>query len=165
MVHGIIEGKWGDTLNASKIVAFYRKPGSEGNETKAIILQAISNGVYKKLKFDPWFGIGVYPETSTIVSVFFYDVDDNGLKELIIVESGAIRCSTEIVRYNEETKKDETITVGASCEDCGYKIYGQNMNSDTVDPIGGDENYEWQCNAKTIKDVLNSQKKKQNDGR
>jgi len=154
IVHKVISGNWGDSLHPNKIIFFYQNDSLQENQTCGIVLQKISNNSYKKLKLSHSFGIGVYPRTSTIESVFFYDTNKDGLKELIVVEKGSRRCSTELSEYNEKTKKYETSVGMATCDICGYIIFGQNVDSDIIKILGSDENDEWKCDAKTIKTVL-----------
>jgi hypothetical protein len=163
IIHSIIEEKWGDTSYLKKVVVFYRNRGSDESETNAIVLQLISNNRYKRLKFDYTFGIGVYPNTSTIESIFFYDTNYDRIKELIVIEHGTVRCLAEVVEYNEETKRNDTITMSASCDLCGFTIFSQKVNSDNIEEIDGDESDEsdeWQCDAIFIKGLLEGRKKK-----
>jgi hypothetical protein len=160
IVHEIIEGKWGDTTSAQKIVVFYKDGDLDEIEKKAIVLQLISGYRYKRLEFTYSFGIGAAPNTSAIESVFFYDSNENGLKELIVIGLGVFRCYTDYVEYNEETKRNDTLETIVSCDLCEYTIFEYNVESGNIEVSDQHDDFEGNCNVNTIKGILEDKKKK-----
>jgi hypothetical protein len=146
----IIEGYWGRTLNPFKIIGFYQN--SDNDDKKAIVLQLSSDNTYKRIEFDYTFGIGLFPQThSEIKNIFFQDVNEDGIKEMIVVESGEIRKEYTSEEFNEETQKMQTITLNPLGDYCEYSIFEQDPNNENIRLIDSKENKDGTCDDATIK--------------
>jgi hypothetical protein len=139
----VISGKWGDTTYSNKIIGFYLDSIEWGK--KVLILQAMPGNSYTRLKCDYLIGAS----TSSITSVFFYDTDKNGTREMVILLAGIKRC------FDEE---DESIS--GACDFCEYLILEQKNKSVTIGLLEHNEDFPGNCDAKSVKEFLKNKKTK-----
>ncbi|MCT4640213.1 MAG: hypothetical protein N4A72_21125 [Bacteroidales bacterium] len=118
-LHPVLEGYWGDTSKGKKIMTFV-DDCSICNENKSIslmVFQPVGDGKnYILITYNDLGGVGVY--NTIIESLFYYDVDKNGSKELVIIQSGEVRVYGTIEDVDEDGN-----TVLRSTSSCCENIY------------------------------------------
>lgn len=114
--HGVIEGDWGDESKGEKIMVILDSPIiDEYDRSTLLIFQPVGDGKnYILIPVNGLGEVGIY--MSGVESMFFYDMDDDGSKELFIIEHGELRVDTVIEEEDENGKMIEYHTT-ACCED------------------------------------------------
>lgn len=114
--HDILEGYWGDESKGKKIIAVIESPMIEVyDKATLLIFQPIGDGENYILILSNEVGdVGVYQ--SSVISVFFYDLDDDDVKELFLVEHGELRVHVTLDEEDENGNIIEYETT-ACCED------------------------------------------------
>ena len=147
-------GKWGQLTFGNKLTVFYSKflewrSGfiyfSWDNFDVLFVLQEVSKNKYIKLKMpfgyeDPFGDIksfedillfGYYDLQSVITGSFYYDFDNCGEKELIVTGEGSDRQWIDNVttRYNEKTKKYDSVGSYSTVPIRGYYVFKQDSTN------------------------------------
>lgn len=114
--HDVIEGYWGDESKGKKIMVILDSPIiEEYDRTTLLIFQPVGDGEnYILIPSNDIGEVGVY--ISTVLSVFFYDLDDDNVKELFIIQHGEVRVATVLESEDENGEIVEHHTT-ACCED------------------------------------------------
>ncbi len=114
--HQVIEGYWGDESKGKKIMAFYNDPMiEEYDRATMVVFQPVGDGKHYILIISNEIGTpGTYYEG--VESVFFLDVDDDGFKELFVLEKGASRVPV-IMEEEDDAGNVKEIHTSACCED------------------------------------------------
>jgi hypothetical protein len=122
LLHTVIEGYWGDESKGKKIVAFTSLPLlQEYDKATMLVFQPIGDGkhyivsLYNDLNYP-----GLY--YSGIASVFFVDANDDGHKELFVLEAGEVRVATTIYEEGDDGNITSYETT-ACCEE----VYATNI--------------------------------------
>ena len=114
--HDVIEGYWGDESKGQKIMAILDSPIiEEYDRATLLVFQPVGDGEnYILIPSNDIGGVGVY--LSSVLSVFFYDLDDDNIKELFIIEHGEMRADVVIEVEDENGEITEEHTT-ACCDD------------------------------------------------
>lgn len=115
-VHDVIEGNWGDESKGEKIIAIIDAPIiNQYDRITLLVFQPVGDGEsYILIPYNEIPGVGLY--LTNIRSVFFYDLDDDGFKELFILKHGEARVEVEIESEDENGEFTRHKTTGC-CED------------------------------------------------
>ena len=115
VIHPVLEGYWGDESKGKKIMAFYNSYMIEGyGRASMVVLQPTGNGRSNIPIFYNDLGVNSrYYEG--ILSVFYLDVNQDGIKELGILEKGGNRVATTVEYMNDDGEMVEEETT-ACCE-------------------------------------------------
>lgn len=127
--HKVIEGFWGDESKGKKIMAFYSENlVKEGyDRSTMIVFQPIGDGKnYIMLLFHHLGNTGVYHQG--IISLFYYDVNKDGYKELVLLEKGENRAIITLEEINEEGEIVQIETT-ACCEETYNTIVIEQVNN------------------------------------
>jgi hypothetical protein len=113
--HTVLEGYWGDESKGKKIVAFFDCPVKEQYSAGSVIVfQPVGDGKnYLPMSLDIE-QTGRYKDE--IVSVFYFDANNDGIKELFVLIKGAIRTPVTLEEEDEDGNVKEYQTT-ACCED------------------------------------------------
>ena len=114
--HDILEGYWGDESKGKKIMAIIDSPIIEVyDKATLLVFQPVGDGENYILILSNEIGeVGMYQ--SSILSVFFYDLDDDDTKELFIIEHGEMRALVTLEEEDEDGNIVEHQTT-ACCDD------------------------------------------------
>ncbi len=116
IIHQVIEGTWGDVTKGKKIMAFYAAPMvQEYDRATLVIFQPVGDGKNYIMILSNQIGLpGRYYHG--VESVFFMDVNEDGAKDLCIIEKGEIRVSIEL-EEEDENGNVTMVETTACCED------------------------------------------------
>jgi hypothetical protein len=117
--HDILEGYWGDESKGQKIMAVVESPMIEVyDKATLLIFQPVGDGENYILILSNEVGdvgdVDIYQ--SSVISVFFDDLDDDGVKELFVMEHGELRVQVTLEGEDEDGNIVEHETT-ACCED------------------------------------------------
>ena len=102
--HPIVEGYWGDESKGKKIIAFYTIYHDHHYQSgELLIFQPVGDGTNYVLSKTY---LGHYERYNFgVISVFFMDVDENGSKELCVIQRGS-NIDQELENVEENTQKE-----------------------------------------------------------
>lgn len=168
--HDVIEGNWGDESKGKKIMAFYNGVFTgENYDAVMVIFQPVGDGKNYIISFyEGLGGLGRY--YNGVISVFFMDVDNDGAKELFLIEKGEVRVP---ITFDVQNEDGEWVTeeTTACCDDVFYTRVIRQMKMEKVgflpnylnDRISSDlELYNLE-NAVEVKAAVQAYLDKQND--
>ncbi len=141
----VVSGSW----NGSNTILMTYLPDEEYDDFRAAhLLTEVKKNRYQIVEFDGEFGIGVYPNTSLIDTLICADFNDDKVKDILVIESGAYRCHIEFEEKDPETGEMETYYSSATCELCAYSLY--TFQNGKVELLVADEDIDWGCDRTQI---------------
>lgn len=116
MAHQVIEGIWGDASKGKKIMVCYTIPMiEEYDRATLVIFQPVGDGKHYIMILSNHIGTpGRYYQG--VESIFFMDVNEDGARELCLIERGEIRVPIEL-EEEDENGKIKKVQTTACCED------------------------------------------------
>ena len=105
--HGVIEGFWGDESKGKKIIAFFHTNiETEYVKGTVAIFQPVGDGKNYILMYYEGLG-GAAAHYKGVISVFFFDANRDGSKELFVLELGYDKIPEVIEQVDENGKVEK----------------------------------------------------------